>query len=137
MSTRAPARRAPGLADLAELRLLLAWRRLRGRGGAAEGVAQLLLFAVSLPASILFAALVGVGSFRAARAPHGLQATVTIAAVLYGLWQTWTAVSLTMSERDAIDLRRLLVYPVAPARLYLLGLGTSIVGDPFALFWLG
>ncbi len=136
MSTGGPVRRAPGLADLAELRLLLAWRRLRGRGGAAEGVAQLLLFAVSLPASIFFAALVGVGSFRAARAGHGLQATVTIAATLYGLWQTWTAVSLTMNERDAIDLRRLLVYPVPPARLYLLGLGTSIVGDPFALFWL-
>ena len=136
MSTKAPARRAPGLADLAELRLLLAWRRLRSRGGPAEGMAQLLLFAVSLPASILFAALVGVGSFRAARAGHGLQATVTIDAILYGLWQTWTAVSLTMNERDAIDLRRLLVYPVPPARLYLLGLGTSIVGDPFALFWL-
>ncbi len=136
MSRGPPPRRTPGLADLAELRLLLAWRRLRGRGGMAEGVAQLLLFLVALPASIFFAALVGVGSFRAARAAHGLQATVTIAAILYGLWQTWTAVSLSMGERDAIDLRRLLVYPVPPARLYLLGLGTSIVGDPFALFWL-
>jgi ABC-2 type transport system permease protein len=133
----APAeRRMPGLADLAELRLRLAWRRMRARGGAAEGVAQLLLFLLALPASVVFAVLIGAGSYRAARAAQGLQASVTIAAILYGLWQTWTAVSLTMNERDAIDLRRLLVYPVPPARLYLLGLGTSIVGDPFALFWL-
>jgi len=128
-------RRGPGLADLAELRLRLVWRRLRTRGGTAEGVAQLLLFALAVPASVVFAVLVGAGSYRAARAAHGLQATVTIGAILYGLWQTWTAVSVTMNERDAIDLRRLLVYPVAPARLYLLGLATSIIGDPFALFW--
>jgi ABC-2 type transport system permease protein len=132
----AAARRRPGIAELAELRFLLAWRRLRGRGGSAEGVAQFLLFALALPASVLFAGLVGAGSYRAARAGHGLQATVTIAAILYGIWQTWTAVSLTMNERDAIDLRRLLVYPVPPARLYLVGLVTSLVGDPFALFWL-
>lgn len=128
-------RRGPGVVVLAELRFLLAWRRLRGRGGAAEGVAQFLLFALALPASVLFAGLVGAASYRAARAGHGLQATVTIAAIFYGIWQTWTAVSVTMNERDALDLRRLLVYPVAPARLYVTGLLTSLLADPFALLW--
>ena len=129
-------RRTPGIVELAELRFLLAWRRLRGRGGAAEGVAQFLLFALALPASVLLAGLVGVGSYRAARAGQGLQATVTLTAILYGIWQTWTAVSLTLSDRDSIDLRRLLVYPVSPARLYLTGLAASLLADPFTLFWL-
>lgn len=130
-----PTRRRAGVLELGELRFLLAWRRLRGRAGAAEGVAQFLLFALALPASVLFAALVGVGSYRAARAGVGLQATVTLAAIFYGIWQTWTAIGLTMNERDALDLRRLLVYPVPPARLYLTGLAASLVADPFALFW--
>ena len=130
-----PLRCRPGLVQLAELRFLLVWRRLRSRGGAAEGIAQFLLFALALPAGVLFAGLVGAGSYRAARAGHGLQATVTIAAICYGIWQTWTAVSLTVNERDAFDLRRLLVYPVRPARLYFVGLAASLLADPFALFW--
>ncbi len=130
-----PAGRWAGLGAVAELRFLLVWRRLRGRGGAAEGVAQFLLFALALPASVLFAGLVGLGSWRAARAGHGLQASVTLTAIFFGIWQTWTAVSLTMNERDALDLRRLLAYPVPPARLYLLGLVASLLADPFALFW--
>ena len=132
----AEARRAPGLADLGELRLRLAIRRLRGRGGAAEAVAQVVLFLAALPLAVFFAALIGFGSYQAARAGHGLRATVPVTAMLYGVWQTWTAVSLTVNERDALDLRRLLVYPVRPLRLYLLGLGTSLFADPFAMFWL-
>ncbi len=128
-------RRAPGLSDLVELRLLLAWRRLRGPGGAAQGVAQLVLFGLAVPAALLFAALLGVGSWRAARLGQGLQATVTLGAMLFGVWQTWTAVGLTLNERDALDLRRLLIYPVPPARLYLLGVGASLLGDPFSILW--
>ena len=129
-------RRQAGLSELGELRLRLTLRRLRGRGGTAEGVALLLMFVMAVPVGLFFAGVVGVGSYRAARAAHGLQATIPIAAIVYGVWQSWTAVSLTMNERDAIDLRRLLVYPVPPSRLYLAGLGTSLVADPFALFWL-
>jgi ABC-2 type transport system permease protein len=129
-------RRSSGLGNLVELRFRLASRRFRARGGAAEGVAKLLLLLLALPLGVLFAVLVGAGSFTAARAGRGAQATIAVSAILFGIWQTWTAVSLTMNERDAIDLRRLLVYPVAPSRLYLLGLCTSVVGDPFAAFWL-
>ncbi|HEY5675698.1 MAG TPA: hypothetical protein VIR81_02870, partial [Myxococcales bacterium] len=126
----------PRLRDLAELRFLLAWRRLKGRGGVAEGVAQFLLFALAVPGSLVFASLVGLGSYRAARAGGGLQSSVTVGAILFGLWQTWTMVGLAVSERDALDLRRLLAYPVPPGRLYALGLATGLVGDPFAVFWL-
>ncbi len=118
-----------------ELRLRLAWRRLRGPGGAAQGVAQLFLLGLAVPAALFFAALLGVGSWRAARAGQGLQATVTLGAMLFGVWQTWTAVGLTVNERDALDLRRLLIYPVPPPRLYLLGVAGSLLGDPFSLLW--
>lgn len=118
-----------------ELRLRLAWRRLRGSGGAAQGVAQLVLLGLAVPAALFFAVLLGVGSWRAARAGPGLQATVTLGAMLFGVWQTWTAVGLTLNERDALDLQRLLIYPVPPRRLYLLSVGASLLGDPFSLLW--
>lgn len=123
------------LADLVELRLRLGWRRLRGRGGAAEGAAQLALFALAVPVALVLAAAIGLGSWRAARAT-GFQASVALGAVLFGLWQTWTAVGVTVGERDALDLRRMLVYPVSPRRVYALGLVASLVGDPLSLTWL-
>lgn len=123
------------LADLVELRLRLGWRRLRGRGGAAEGAAQLVLFALAVPAALALAAALGVGSWRAARG-GALHASITLGAILFGLWQTWTAVGVTVSERDALDLRRMLVYPVPPRRVYLLGLAAGLVGDPLSLTWL-
>lgn len=123
------------LADLLELRLRLGWRRLRGRGGAAEGAAQLVLFALAVPAAVALAVALGLGSWRAARAGSA-QASVALGAILFGLWQTWTAVGVTVSERDALDLRRMLVYPVAPRRVYLLALVASLVADPLSLTWL-
>ena len=138
MSTRAFATRArrPGMAVLAELRFRLAVRRLRAPGGTADALAQVLLYVVALPVAIALAAIVGVGTYRAVRLGQGPYATVTLTAILYGVWQIWTAVSLSVNERDALDLRRLLVYPVRPLRVYLLGLLSSLVADPFAVLWL-
>jgi ABC-2 type transport system permease protein len=129
-----PARPSPLLA-FAELRGRLLWRRLRGRGGIAEVVARLALLAVAVPAGLAFAALAGAGAYKAVRSGPGLRAEVSVAALLFGVWQTWTAVALSLSERDAQDLRRFLGYPIPPARVFGYGLAASVVGDPFALVW--
>ena len=136
----APGGRAPrvpvdALGAFAELRFRLIWRRLRGRQGIPELVARIVLFVVAIPAGLAFAALAGVGAFSAARAGHGLQADVAVAAVFFGVWQTWTAVALSLSEREGLDLRRMLVYPLPPARLFGYGVLSSVVGDPFSVFW--
>lgn len=128
------ARPSPLLA-FAELRARLLWRRLRGRGGVPELVARVALFAVAIPAGVLFAVLAGTGAWKAVRAAPGLRADVAVTALFFGLWQTWTAVSLSVSERDSVDLRRFLGYPIPPARVFAYGLVASIVGDPFAVFW--
>jgi ABC-2 type transport system permease protein len=60
---------------------------------------------------------------------------VGAAAIFFGLWQTWTAVSLTLNDREGLDLHRFLVYPIAPGRVYGMGLATGIVGDPMGLVW--
>lgn len=120
---------------LAELRARLFWRRLTGRGGLAEGVALAVLFLVALPLGLVFAGLIGAGSWRAARAGPGLTLDVSLAAIFFGLWQTWTAVSLALADRDGADLRRFLVYPLPPGRVYLLGLGSGIAADPVGLVW--
>jgi ABC-2 type transport system permease protein len=121
---------------VAELRLLLSWRRLRGRGGTAEAVATFALFAFAIPSALLFAGLLGAASMRAARVGGGLRLDAPVTALFFGVWQAWTALALAMPERDALDLRRFLAYPVRPARLYLLGMASGLVGDPFAAFWL-
>jgi ABC-2 type transport system permease protein len=46
----------------------------------------------------------------------------------------WTALSLSVNERELLDLRRLLVYPVPPGRLYLLAVASAAAADPLALF---
>ncbi len=61
---------------------------------------------------------------------------MSVAAVYFGIWQAWTAISLSMNDRDGLDLRRFLVYPVPPGRIYLFGLASGLVGDPVALVWL-
>jgi ABC-2 type transport system permease protein len=123
------------LRAVAELRMLLLWRRLRGRGGVPELVAKIVLYLVAVPGAILFGALAGGAAFRAARAGSGLLVDATVTALFFGVWQTWTAVSLSLAERDALDLRRLLVYPLRPGRVWVHGLAASLVGDPFAVFW--
>jgi ABC-2 type transport system permease protein len=128
-------RPAPQLAAFAELRARLLWRRFRGRGGIPELVARVALFAVAIPAGLGFAALAAAGAWQAVREGRGLGAQLAVAALLFGVWQTWTAVALSISERDAIDLRRFLVYPIPPARVFGFGLVASVVGDPFAIFW--
>jgi len=125
-----------GLSALAELRFLLFRRRLRGKGGVAEGVAKVGLFAVALPASLFLAAGLGLATYRSLRGSGGLWATVPVTAILFGIWQAWTATALALGERDAVDLRRYLLYPVPPARVYALGLASAILGDPFGIFWL-
>jgi ABC-2 type transport system permease protein len=132
----------PGPADgwatlraLAELRWRLLLRRLRGPGGVPEMVARFALYVIAIPAGLAFAALASVGAFQAVRAGRGLQATVPIAALFFGVWQTWTLVALSISERDALDLRRFLVYPIPPRRIFGYGLAASLAADPFAAFW--
>lgn len=119
----------------AELRARLLWRRFRGRGGIPELVARIALFVVALPAGVVFAALAGAGAFQAVRAGPGARVEIAVAALLFGVWQTWTAVSLSVSERDAVDLGRFLAYPIPAGRVFAYGLAASVVGDPFAVFW--
>ena len=131
----APASRPSPLVAFAELRARLLLRRLRGRGGIPELVARIALFAVAVPAGLAFAALAGAGAWRAVRVGTGFQADVAVAALFFGVWQTWTAVSLSVSEREALDLSRFLGYPIPPLRVFGYGLAASVVGDPFAVFW--
>jgi ABC-2 type transport system permease protein len=123
------------LAAFAELRLRLVLRRLRARGGVAELVARVLSYLVLVPVGLLFAGLMATGAYAAARAGRGLKVDVPLAAMFFGLWQAWTAVALSLAEQESVDLRRFLVYPLRPGRLYALGLAASVVGDPFSLFW--
>lgn len=95
----------------------------------------MVLFAVAVPVALLFAGLIAAGAWRAARSGGGLQVTISVSAVFFGLWQSWTIVALAMAEREGLDLRRFLAYPVPLGRVWLLGLLTSLVGDPFGLFW--
>ncbi|MBK9517106.1 MAG: hypothetical protein IPO09_07065 [Anaeromyxobacter sp.] len=123
------------LAALVELRLRLGLRRLRGRGGVPELVAKALSYLVLLPLGVVFAGLVGAGMYRAARSGRGVQVDLPVSAVLFGVWQAWTAVAMSLHEREGVDLRRFLVYPLAAGRVFTYGLVASVVGDPFALFW--
>jgi len=134
VSARVGWRRA--LSALAELRFLLVRRRLRGKGGVAEGVAKVGLFAVAMPAAAAMAVGLGMATFQALRGGGGLWATVPVTGVFFGIWQAWTATALALGERDAVDLRRYLLYPLPPARVYALGLASGIAGDPFGAFWL-
>jgi ABC-2 type transport system permease protein len=133
-AARAEARASP-LRALAELRLRLTLRRLRGKGGVPELVARTVLLVMALPAGLAFSVLAGAGSFRAVRTGSGLATTVAAASLFFGIWQTWTVVAVTLSDRESFDLRRLLVYPVPPVQAYAYELLASLVGDPFALFW--
>jgi len=123
------------LAAFVELRFRLGLRRLRGRGGVPELVAKVISYAVLLPAGVLFAGLVAAGTYQAARAGRGLRVDVPVSAILFGVWQAWTATALSLQEREGVDLRRFLLYPVPAWRLHAYGLAASVVGDPFALFW--
>lgn len=123
------------LRALVELRARLLWRRFTSRGGIAEGVAAVVLLAIAVPVGLGFAVAVGFGAFQAVRAGGGLRSDVGAAAIFFGLWQTWTAVSLTLNDREGFDLRRFLVFPVPPGRVYAMGLLTGIVGDPMGVAW--
>jgi ABC-2 type transport system permease protein len=123
------------LAAFVELRLRLGLRRLQGRGGVPELVARILSYVVVLPAALVFSALVGVGTYQAARAGRGVMVDTTVTAVLFGIWQTWTVVSLSVQEREGVDLGRFLIYPLPAGRIFGYGVVASVVGDPFSLFW--
>ena len=128
-------RRPTPLLAFAELRARLLVRRLRGRGGIPELVARIALFAIAIPMGLLFAGLSGAGAWKAVRSGPTL-AEISVAALFFGVWQTWTAVSLSVSEREALDLSRFLVYPLPAGRIYAYGLAASVIGDPFAVFWM-
>jgi ABC-2 type transport system permease protein len=118
-----------------ELRGRLLVRRFLSRRGVPELLARVLVFAMSGFAAVLFAGLAGAGTWRAARIGHGLEADVGATSIFFGVWMTWTAIALTLAERDTLDLRRFLVYPLPPGRVYAYGLISSAAADPFALFW--
>ena len=128
------ARTSP-LRALAELRLRLTLRRLRGRGGVVDIVARSVMLLMAVPAGLAFAAMAGVGSFRAVKSGSGLSTSVAAASLFFGIWQTWTVVAVTLSDRESFDLRRLLVYPVPPSQAFGYELLASVLGNPFALFW--
>jgi len=123
------------LAAFVELRLRLGLRRLRGRGGVPELVARILSYLVLLPAAILFAGLMASGTWQAARAGRGLRVDLPVSAMLFGIWQAWTAVAMSLQEREGIDLKRFLVYPLPAGRLFAYNVASSVLGDPFSLFW--
>jgi ABC-2 type transport system permease protein len=124
------------LLAFAELRARLFWRRIRGRGGVVDLVSRIVLFALAIPSGLAFAGLAAAGAWQAVRAGQGVRARIAVAALLFGVWQTWTAVSLSVSERDAVDLRRFLGYPIRPGRVFAYGLAASVIADPFAVFWM-
>ncbi|MCX5731687.1 MAG: hypothetical protein NTY18_10120, partial [Deltaproteobacteria bacterium] len=107
-----------GLRSLVELRARLMWRRFTARGGIAEGVAGVVLLAIAIPVGIGFAVAIGFGAYQSVKSGGGLRSDVGAAAIFFGLWQTWTAVSLTLNDREGLDLRRFLVYPISPGRVY-------------------
>ncbi len=123
------------LRTLAELRARLLWRRFTSRGGIAEGVASVVLLAIAVPVGLGFAGAVGFGAYQAVRAGGGLRSDVGATAIFFGLWQTWTAVSLTLNDREGLDLRRFLLFPIPPGRVYAMGLLTGVVGDPMGVVW--
>lgn len=123
------------LGAFVELRFRLGLRRLKGQGGVPELVARVLSYVVLLPAGVLFAGLVAAGTYQAAKAGRGLKVDVPVSAILFGIWQAWTATALSIQEKEGVDLRRFLAYPLPAARLHAYGLAASVVGDPFALFW--
>jgi ABC-2 type transport system permease protein len=118
-----------------ELRARLLVRRFLSRRGVPELLARVVVFAMSGLTAVLFAGLTGAGTWRAARIGRGLEAEIGATSVFFGVWLTWTAIALTLAERDTLDLRRFLVYPLPPGRVYAYGLFSSAAADPFALFW--
>jgi ABC-2 type transport system permease protein len=126
---------APLLA-FGELRARLFWRRIRGRGGVVDLVARIVLLVLAVPSGLVFAGLSAAGAWQAVRAGEGVRARIAVTALLFGIWQTWTAVALSVSERDAVDLRRFLGYPIPPGRVFAYGLAASVIADPFAIFWM-
>jgi len=131
----APGARTSTLRALAELRLRLTLRRLRGKGGVLELVARTTLLVMALPVGLLFAVLMGTGAFQTVRTGSEYIARNTTLLVFELVWQTWTVVAVTLSDRESFDLRRLLVYPVPPWQAFGYELLASVLGDPFALFW--
>ncbi|MFO0581162.1 MAG: hypothetical protein U0229_02720 [Anaeromyxobacter sp.] len=123
------------LLAFAELRLLLAWRRLRGRSGVPELVARVLIWLIVLPLGLVFAAATGAAAYRGVRAGGGLSAELAVRGLFFGVFAAWTSMAMTVTDRDAVDLRRFLAYPIAPWRLTAYGLGASVAGDPFSVFW--
>ena len=123
------------LAAFAELRARLLWRRLRGRAGVPELVARVAIWLTVIPLGLLFGALTGSGAFYSVRAATGIRATLSATTLFFGVWTAWTSLSLTMTERENVDLRRFLVYPVAPWKLTAYGMVASVLGDPFSFFW--
>ena len=123
------------LRALAELRLRLTLRRLRGGGGVVELVARTTMLVMAVPVGLAFAVFAGVGTYQTVRTGSEIVAARAAVLLFVGIWQTWTVVAVTLSDRESFDLRRLLVYPVPPWQAYGYELLASVLGDPFALFW--
>jgi ABC-2 type transport system permease protein len=120
---------------MAELRLLLTLRRLRGRGGAADLVARTVLIVAAVPVGLAAAALgTGPAAWRAVR--YGSLTSFSAGLLFVGVWCSWTAIGLTLADRETFDLRRMLAYPVSPALTFVYEQVAALLADPFSLFWL-
>jgi ABC-2 type transport system permease protein len=126
-------RHAAALRAVAELRLRLTLRRLRGRGGVPDAIARVVLLLVAVPVGLACAVGTGAAAFRAVRL--GVMIDWATGGLFFGIWSAWTAIGLSMSDRESFDLRRMLVYPVTPALTWVYELAAGLVGDPFSVFW--
>lgn len=122
------------LAAMAELRLLLSLRKLKGKGGVPDLVARAVMLVLAVPVGIAMAALgTGPAAWRAVR--YGSLVQLAASGLFIGIWSSWTALGLTLNDRESFDLRRMLVYPVSPALTFVYEQVAALVGDPFSLFW--
>jgi ABC-2 type transport system permease protein len=127
--------RTSALRAMAELRLRLTLRRLRGRGGVADLVARVVTALMAVPVGLGCAFFAGQGAYQAVRSGSPITTTVASSFLFVGIWCSWTAMGLTLADREAFDLRRMLVYPVSPALTFVYEQVAALVGDPFSLLW--
>lgn len=120
------------LGAVIELRGRLFWRKLRGKGGVAELAALVMSFVVVIPGSLGVAVALAWGAWQGT-SRHPTDFSDGTHGVLFGLWQLWTLVAISLNDRELFDLRRLLMYPISPAKVYALGVVSGVIADPVAL----
>lgn len=124
--------RTAALRAVAELRLRLTLRRLKGKGGVPDAIARVVLLVMAVPVGVICAVGTGAAAYGAV---HGKMVGFATGGLFFGIWSSWTAIGLSLSDRESFDLRRMLVYPVTPALTWTYELLAGLIGDPFSMFW--